>query len=126
MNAEADIVGYRRPPKHTRWKKGQSGNPKGARKGPTKTRWEMIEDYMGRPLAISENGVSRMGTVLEAILLQLVKKSAGGNRNAWNALLQYERFAKQKPEIRVLLGPSVSKVEAEIAYRKLTRQNNNA
>jgi hypothetical protein len=25
-------VGYKSPPKHTRWKKGQSGNPKGRKK----------------------------------------------------------------------------------------------
>src|SRR5688572_29020773 len=27
-----DKVGYKSPPKHTRWKKGQSGNPKGRKK----------------------------------------------------------------------------------------------
>jgi hypothetical protein len=31
-NAEGDKVGRGRPPLHTRWRKGQSGNPEGGRK----------------------------------------------------------------------------------------------
>ena len=32
--SEGDAVGYGRPPKNTRWKKGQSGNPNGQRSRP--------------------------------------------------------------------------------------------
>lgn len=34
-HADDESVGYKRPPKKHQWKKGQSGNPSGARKTPT-------------------------------------------------------------------------------------------
>ena len=34
---EHEAVGYKKPPKHSRFKKGQSGNPSGRRKGRSST-----------------------------------------------------------------------------------------
>jgi hypothetical protein len=40
---EDDRVGYRRPPKHSRFKPGQSGNPKGRRKGARGLKADLLE-----------------------------------------------------------------------------------
>ena len=75
MSAPDDAyeVGYGRPPKETRWKKGQSGNP-----GPKKRRpaavatVEIIDRLFVKPVEIVENGVVRKVSTLEAILMRLV------------------------------------------------------
>ncbi len=37
-------VGYRKPPKHTRFKPGQSGNPRGRPKGTKNLKTDLIEE----------------------------------------------------------------------------------
>jgi hypothetical protein len=40
----ADRVGYRRPPEHTRWRKGRSGNPTGRPKRATSFADDLIAE----------------------------------------------------------------------------------
>ena len=67
-------VGHGRPPKQTRWKKGQSGNPKRIRKRTSKPVSEMIDEFFAGEIDIVENGLSRRVSNFEAILLQLWNK----------------------------------------------------
>jgi Family of unknown function (DUF5681) len=91
MSGDND-VGYRRPPKGTRWKKGQSGNP--ARRGARRvaTTLEIFDKLLLAPIDISENGRPRRVTTLEAILLQLWKKELSGSRRALAVRLKYEEL----------------------------------
>ena len=50
-------VGYGRPPLHTRFKPGQSGNPKGRPKG-AKNEDTILREIMNRPIDIREGGGS--------------------------------------------------------------------
>lgn len=70
-------VGYGKPPKHTRFKKGQSGNPKGRPKGAQNV-GSMLEQIFFRKIPISDGGVRREVTMLEAILRQVVNGAAKG------------------------------------------------
>ena len=63
-------IGYARPPENTRWKKGQSGNPRGRRKA-AKTVGRMIEETMMRKMTINEDGRSIALTLQEIILRNL-------------------------------------------------------
>jgi hypothetical protein len=85
-------VGFRRPPKRTRWKKGQSGNRrrKARRAGTTA---EIIDKLLLAPVDITENGIPKRVTTLEAILLQLWGKELKGNRRALAARLKYQELA---------------------------------
>jgi hypothetical protein len=46
-------VGYKRPPRHTRFKPGASGNPRGRRKRPTNIRQEIQQVYL-RKFAVQD------------------------------------------------------------------------
>ena len=71
---ERSSVGYKKPPKHTQFKKGQAGNPGGRARGNKnfKTLWR---DVMAQPVWIKENGVSRQVDVIEAVILALKKEA---------------------------------------------------
>ena len=46
-------VGYRKPPKHTQFKEGQSGNPAGRPKGTNNLKTDLIEE-LGEQILIRE------------------------------------------------------------------------
>lgn len=71
-----DDVGYGRPPKSTRFKKGRSGNPRGrARNRRGAVPYDVV---LGRMVTIREGGVERRVTAAEAFILQLTKKGLEG------------------------------------------------
>lgn len=76
------------PPKHTRWKKGQSGNPNGRPKLPD------IRDALAKILADEKDGY----TALEATLMALRAKAVRGDIRAAEALLD-RAFGRPKQAI---------------------------
>jgi hypothetical protein len=98
-----DDVGYRRPPKHTRWKKGQSGNRR--RKYPARSKGtvEMIDRLLLKPVEVTVNGETKTVPTLEAILLQLWLKEVAGDRRALSVRLKYQEFARHtsKPKLEI-------------------------
>ena len=86
-------VGYGRPPVHTRWKKGRSGNPKRMRKRTRKSGIEMIDEFFAGEIKIVERGMSRKVTNFEAILMQLWRKVIADKKRALKVLLRYREFA---------------------------------
>ena len=118
MAGNDDAVGYGRPPQHTRWKKGQSGNLKGRRRGkrPPKLR-EIVDDILITEVAISENGVARQVTVFEVILLQLLKKIADGNLRAKRLLDRCKALTNSRPEIYVITADEQKQMADEYERR---------
>ncbi len=95
-------VGYGRPPKSTRWKKGQCGNPNRVRKRAPKRVVEMIDEFFAAEIDIVENGISRRVSNFEAIVLQLwIKAVTGTSKRAVNVLLKYLEFAASRGGMRV-------------------------
>jgi len=68
-------IGYGRPPCHTRFKKGQSGNPKG-RPGGAKNLPTLLEEALNERVIVAEDGGQRKITKREAIVKQIVNRSA--------------------------------------------------
>jgi hypothetical protein len=91
-----DVVGYGRPPKHSQWKKGQSGNPKQRRKRQPKSVATMVDEFFAREVDVVENGVSLRRTAFEIIFLQLCNKAIAGNTRALNVLKKYGDFAASR------------------------------
>ena len=79
------IAGYRSPPRASRFRPGQSGNPKGRPRGRRK---ELpYETVLGQEVTIRENGHVRRITAAEAFLLQLTKRGLDGDTAATRAAL---------------------------------------
>jgi len=88
-------VGYGNPPEHTRFKKGQSGNPKGRPKG-TLNMATVLERTLRERVVISENGRRKTVTKLEAALKQLTNKAASGELKALQLLATLVRSAQER------------------------------
>jgi hypothetical protein len=82
-NGEA---GYKRPPRKTQFKPGQSGNPTGRRSGSRNLRTDVAEVLSGQ-VVICEGGKERAISRQEAILLSLYHKGVQGDVRAITALL---------------------------------------
>ena len=70
-------VGYRRPPRHSRFRKGQSGNPSGRRKGSGIR--SALEKVLDRKVTATVDGERRKVPLTEALVLQLAQKALAGD-----------------------------------------------
>jgi hypothetical protein len=93
-----DQVGYKRPPKATRWKKGQTGNPNRKYPRHPKPVLEILDALLLAPVDIIENGKSKRVPAIEAILLQQLLKEMSGDTRATRVRLNYTEFAADKSE----------------------------
>jgi Family of unknown function (DUF5681) len=89
-------VGYCRTPEHSKWKKGQCGNPARIRKRPVKPAAAMIDEFFAREVDIVENGISQRRSAFEIIFLQLCNKAMAGNTRALKVLTKYSDFAASR------------------------------
>ncbi len=78
-------VGYGRPPKHTQFQKGVSGNPRGRPKGALSLS-AIVKRTLKEKVVINENGVRKTVTKLEAAVKQVANKSASGDLLAMRQL----------------------------------------
>jgi hypothetical protein len=74
-------VGYGRPPEHTRFRKGQSGNSKGRPKG-AKDLGGIFQRLLGELVQVREGERIRSMTKGEAMLQKLVVKALNGDLRA--------------------------------------------
>jgi hypothetical protein len=85
MSSSSGDVGYKKPPKSTRFEKGRSGNPRGR---PRNTRRQIpYEALLGQMVTIREDGRERRVTAAEAFLLHLTKRGLEGDSAAARASL---------------------------------------
>ena len=81
-------VGFGRPPKHTQFQKGRSGNPKGRRRG-SRNASTLLDEALSERIIVAENGRRRKVTKFEVVLTQLVNKAAQGEHRATRLLLEW-------------------------------------
>jgi len=79
-------VGYGRPPLASRFRKGQSGNPRGRPRGSRSA--APYESVLGQTVTIREDGVERRVTAAEAFLLHITKRGLEGDGPAARAAME--------------------------------------
>ncbi|MET4121442.1 MULTISPECIES: DUF5681 domain-containing protein [Bradyrhizobium] len=78
--------GYGKPPQHTRFKPGQSGNPRGRPKGSLNFTTD-LKTVLLAPVAVNDGGRSRRVTTQKAALLRLREKALKGDVRALDRFL---------------------------------------
>ncbi|PLX35622.1 MAG: hypothetical protein C0605_09170 [Hyphomicrobiales bacterium] len=79
-------VGYAKTPIHSRFKKGQSGNPKGRPKG-QKNAATIIQKALNEKVTVNVNGHRRKMSKLEASLQVVQQKALKGDLKAFQQLI---------------------------------------
>lgn len=88
-------VGYGKPPRHTRFRKGESGNYRGRPKT-RKNLTTIVGEVLGDAVVINENGRRRRRSKAEVIAMQLVNKAVKGDSRTTQFLIS---FLEKHPEL---------------------------
>lgn len=99
-DGDDDKAGYGKPPRRTRWKSGESGNPKRRYPKREDNTVELIDRLLLRPIEITVGEKSRWVTTLEAILFRLWQKEVLGDTRALKIRLKFQEFARQHTKPR--------------------------
>lgn len=81
-----DAVGYGRPPRHTRFKPGQSGNPRG-RPRRKQSMADLLEPVLSEKVTVSINGNRKRVRADTAMLFRLREQALKGDIKAINVVL---------------------------------------
>jgi len=93
---EEDTVGYKKPPRHMRFKPGHSGNPKGRPKKVV-TLPEVFSKELRALVSILNNGKRKKVPMLVAIVKQHLNKAANGDSKA--AAMVLNHLKENKPGV---------------------------
>ena len=86
---DGNPVGYGKPPVHTRFRKGKSGNPTGKRKHGEAERAEaLIRQEVYRLLTVREGDAVKKMPALQAVIRSQIACAAKGNVTAQRALVK--------------------------------------
>ena len=118
MDEKEYEIGYRKPPQQSRFKKGQSGNPKG-RPRSSHNSGTLLREILSEPLEVRENGRVRRLTKKELLLRNTVVTAVTGDPRAREFLFNHapwlqKEFAEPKKSSR-------SAVEAFERAREILR-----
>jgi hypothetical protein len=98
-------VGFQKPPKHSRFEKGQSGNPHGRPKGSQNPATILAKACRER-IRVTINGKTRHLSKFEATMLQLTNKAASGDLRAIRDLLSWLTSLKHsEQEVMPMASP---------------------
>jgi Family of unknown function (DUF5681) len=82
-------VGYCKPPRHTQFRKGRSGNPRGRPpRDPAKRLTALVLREVYRGTALQENGRTVRATAMQAILRSRIDLAANGDAQAQRDILK--------------------------------------
>ncbi|MBU3591195.1 hypothetical protein ICN11_04085 [Polynucleobacter sp. 78F-HAINBA] len=117
-------IGFKKPPKHTQFQPGQSGNAKGRPKGSSSFH-RVIEQELNVVTPITERGKPKQIRKKEIIAKQLVNKAAAGDLKAAGMLLNESRYAEQQAALKEdTTAPTFKAVDLQILNHFAQRVRN--
>jgi Family of unknown function (DUF5681) len=119
----AQKVGRGNPPKHTQFRKGTTGNPKGRPKGSKNLSTYIMEAARDRVTA-TVGGRTRKISKIQATAMQLATMAAGGDQAAMGKFLDWideieSRAAAVRPTQFPLSAPDIEVLRA--AYERMNQ-----
>ena len=105
--------GWGNPPKHSRFKPGNSGNPKGR---PAKPRGvaEAVARHLDRPMKVRVGGRSKRVSNREVLIHKLYDRALDGDNRAATLLLSYDMASRRHGQDPNASGtPALSDEEAQ-------------
>jgi Family of unknown function (DUF5681) len=111
-------VGYRKPPKHTQWKKGQSGNPAGRPRRDADVT-TLAAALLNQRIVVRKGRTTKRVTRLEHLLTCLIEKAIAGDARLIRIALDEAR----KDESRTASDtfPYNEEVDAEVIASLIER-----
>ena len=100
--ADGYKVGYGKPPQHTQFKPGQSGNPKGRPRGIKNLNTD-LEEELSQKILVTEGGTQLETTKQRAMIKSLFAKALNGDVRASGVL------------INLILGLEQARISAQYA-----------
>jgi hypothetical protein len=94
-------VGYRKPPKNSRFKKGASPNPKGRPKRKLLAVGDVFDNVLDAPAEYREGGKTKRATRRELTLRNFVRLALSGDVKAAETLLKLRAHAQRFGDARV-------------------------
>ena len=118
--SDSSYVGYGRPPKHSRFRKGVSGNQKGRPKG-KRNFVTVLAQIIEEKIVVDENGVRKTVTKLEAAIAQLVNQAASGDLRAMQQLAALARSGDERSADVTPPTATMTEVDQKVLQRVLRR-----
>lgn len=109
-------VGYGKPPKHSQFRKGQSGNPKGRPKGSRNFSTD-LKATLAERVRVTKGGKAMTVSTQLATLLRLREKALAGDERALGRLIELARLYNDE-EIGAIAGLGSSDSEVLDAFLK--------
>jgi hypothetical protein len=98
LNRKSGAVGYKRPPAHTRFTKGRSGNPKGRPKGARGV--SAVANLINQLVTVTVDGTRRQVPMGEALTLSLFQRALTGSVPAAREVMKIiEKVAAEQKAI---------------------------
>jgi hypothetical protein len=120
-----DRVGYRHPPKASRFKPGQSGNPRGRPRHARNLKMEFL-DELGEIIRVREGDREMKISKQRAFVKALVAAAIKGDMRAANALVSFCTRAFADENAESLKGPAIEDLEIleEFVGREVRKRAN--
>jgi hypothetical protein len=106
-------TGYKKPPKHSQFQKGLSGNSAGRPRG-SKNTLKLLNDVLEQKITVTQDGKPINISKKLAMLMQLVNSAVKGDIKAISALFPYLLQIDIKDEEKEQAVQALSQTDSEI------------
>ncbi len=114
-------VGYGKPPSHTRFQAGRSGNPKGRPKKDT-SQENALQRVLAQPIPVMVDGRRKLIPASEALLQKLLQMALAGNIRALNILTRFVATQEGPRETTLVEDEEMSPDDEDVIARYLQRR----